>query len=77
MAKIIKIPANNHKSIQLLKKIKKKNIQLKIILPVYRPPKGVRTPQELLIAVREIEPVTGNEETKEPIRLLAPMAIIS
>ena len=44
---------------------------------MYNPPKGVRTPLAALTDVREKDPVTGNDDAKEPIILLIPMAIIS
>ncbi len=44
---------------------------------MYNPPKGVRTPLAELTDVREKDPVTGNDDAKEPIMLLIPMAIIS
>ena len=44
---------------------------------MYNPPKGVRTPLAALTDVREKDPVTGNDDAKEPKILLIPMAIIS
>ena len=44
---------------------------------MYNPPKGVRTPLAALTDVREKDPVTGNDDAKEPIMLLIPIAIIS
>ena len=44
---------------------------------MYNPPKGVRTPLAALTDKREKDLVTGNDDAKEPIMFVIPMAIIS
>ncbi len=45
--------------------------------PVKRPPKGVFTPEVLLMADLVNEPETGIEPKKDPVKLDKPKAIIS
>lgn len=46
-------------------------------MPVYNPPSGVRTPLELLTALRDSDPLPGNPCTNELQILQIPIAINS
>ena len=60
-----------------LKYGEKKAKALNTIKPVKRPPIGVRTPELLLIALREKLPVAGKADTNDPAMLQHPRATIS